>query len=51
MAKRIVRIQRTWDVEVTAEYGDDDQALIDKASPGTVATAEETRNLLPEESA
>lgn len=48
MAERIVRITRTWDVPVTAEYGDTDEALLEKASAGTVAAANETRNLLPE---
>lgn len=47
--KRTVRITRTWDVQVTAEYGDEDQDLLDKASAGTVSEAVETKNLLPQE--
>lgn len=47
-AERTVRVTRSWDVKVKAEYGDDDQALLDKASAGTVAQAAEVKNLLPE---
>lgn len=51
MADRIVRITRVWDVTVTADYGDDDQTLLEKASPSTLANASETKNLLPEDGA
>lgn len=47
MAERMVRVIRIWDVPVTAEYGDDDQTLLDKAKAGTVAEATETYTLLP----
>jgi hypothetical protein len=47
-AERIVRIVRTWDVVVSAVYGDDDDSLIAKAAPGLDVDAAESRNLLPE---
>lgn len=45
---RIVRVTRVWDVEVVAIYGDTDEDLIAKASPGTAAAATEVKNLIPE---
>jgi hypothetical protein len=47
-AERIIRITRTWDVVVAAEYGDDDDSLMAKAEPGLDADATETRNVMPE---
>lgn len=48
-AERVVRITRTWDVTVKAEYGDTDESLIEKAKAGAVTDAAEIKNLLPEE--
>jgi hypothetical protein len=47
VATRTVRVIRVWDVKVKADYGDDDQALLDKAQPE--GKPEERRNLLPDE--
>jgi hypothetical protein len=47
MVKRVVRITRTWEVEVDAEYGDSDADLLERAKPGTISEAKETRSLLP----
>lgn len=49
MVERTVRITRTWDVKVTAEYGDTDENLLDKAKAGTIEDSKESRNLLPME--
>lgn len=43
---KTVRITRIWDVQVPAEFGDDEAALLAKASAGSVAAATETRNLV-----
>jgi len=48
MATRTVRVTRTWDVKVTAEYGDTDDSLLEKAKAGTITEAVEQKNLLPE---
>lgn len=45
-AEVTVRITRTWDVKVAAEFGDTEETLLAKASPGTVAASTETRNLV-----
>jgi len=47
--KRTVRVTRVWDVEVVADYGDDEQTLLEKASAGAIGKAVETKNLLPED--
>lgn len=45
---RTVRVTRIWDVKVVAEYGDTDQALLDKAIAGPSGQAVETKNLVPD---
>jgi hypothetical protein len=49
MATRTVRITRTWDIEVEAEYGDTDEALIAKADTNGDDPDSEVRNLIPAE--
>lgn len=49
MPKRIVRVTRVWDIPVTAEYGDHDQSLMDKADPEASGNPVEHRTLLPHE--
>lgn len=44
--ERIVRVIRGWDVVVLAEYGDTEETLLAKATPGTIAACTETKNLV-----
>ncbi len=48
MSERVVRIIRVWDVPVAAEYGDTDEALVEKASAGAAGDSSETKVILPE---
>ncbi|UTI65619.1 hypothetical protein NBH00_05260 [Paraconexibacter antarcticus] len=48
-AERTVRVSRTWDLKVTAEYGDTDETLVEKAVVTDADEPSETRNLLPED--
>jgi hypothetical protein len=46
MAEVTVRVTRTWDVLVPADFGDDEAALLAKATAGTIAGATESKNLV-----
>lgn len=48
---KLVRIIRTWDVSVDAEYGDTDETLVAKVTDGYLATTvpdADSRHLLPD---
>lgn len=47
--ERTVRVTRTWDIVVEADYGDTDETLLDKAVVEDNPEYTEQRNLIPED--